>query len=512
MNVLQDLSERLYDVIIVGAGISGINAAYRLQTDLPSASYTILEARGQMGGTYNFFRYPGFGADSDLYSFGFAWRPWQGQKTIINGKSACRYICESAAAYGIDSKVQFYHKLVSANWSSYRQAWTLLVNKNGQRLFFHARFVILGTGYYDYDVALDSPIPGIQNFRGPVIHPQFWPKDFDYKGQYITIVGSGSTSISLVSTLTKTARVDMVQRSPSFVVAQPSTDPFGVLARQILPFHLAHRITRFKFLLKSFFFLKFCRLCPLKARGSIHNALLRELPRETIEKNFQPSYEPLEQRLCIAPDGDFFEALRTQRGRVITDTIIAVTEREIELASGQTLQPDIIVTATGLKLLIGGGAKISVDNTPPITISEKFLWRNTMLQDVPNMAIMTGYPDAPWTLGADVNALLVCRLLKTMRYQKFAAAVPCINPADSGMNGAPSLHLKSTYVIKGADALPKTGDKAPWLPRSHYFLDLCDAKFANISKGLRFEKAKSKAQKIKHNEVEEAVSILSSMT
>ncbi|KAI4160347.1 MAG: hypothetical protein LQ342_005843 [Letrouitia transgressa] len=489
MSALQALSERFYDVIIVGAGISGINAAYRLQTELPSASYIILEARMQMGGTYSFFRYPGFGADSDLYSFGFEWRPWRGRKTIISGKSACHYICESAAVYGIDRKVQFNHKLVSANWSSYRQEWTLLVNKNGQMLPFNTRFVILGTGYYDYDVALESPIPGIQNFKGPVIHPQFWPENFDHKGKYVVVVGSGSTSISLIPSLAKTAQVDMLQRSPSFIVAQPSTDPFGAWARQMLPFLLANRITRLKFLLKSFFFNKFCRWYPLKARSSIHNALLKELPRETIESNFQPSYEPLEQRLCIAPDGDFFEALRTERARVITDTIVTVTEREVKLASGRSLRPDIIVTATGLKLLVGGGAKISIDNAPPIAVSEKFLWRNTMLQDVPNMAMMIGYPDAPWTLGADVNALLVCRLLRTMRQQRFAAAVPHIESADEGMKGAPSLHLKSTYVIKGTDALPRTGDKAPWLPRSHYLFDLCDAKFANISKGLRFEKA-----------------------
>ncbi|KAL9047246.1 MAG: hypothetical protein Q9214_000129 [Letrouitia sp. 1 TL-2023] len=495
MSVLQELSERLYDVIIVGAGISGINAAYRLRTKLPSASYTILEAREQMGGTYSFFRYPGFGADSDLYSFGFAWRPWRGQKTIINGESACQYICESAAAYGIDRKVQFNHKLLSANWSSYRQEWTLLVNKNGQLLPFYTRFVILGTGYYNYDVALESPIPGIQNFSGPVIHPQFWPENFNYECKHVVVVGSGSTSVSLVPALAKTARVDMLQRSPSFVVAQPSTDRFGAWARQMLPFQLAHRITRLKFLLKSFFFIKFCRWYPLKARSSIHKALLKELPRETVERNFRPSYEPLEQRLCIAPDGDFFEALRAERSRVITDTIVTVTERDIKLASGRTLRPDIIVTATGLKLLIGGGAKISIDNAPPIAISKKFLWRNTMLQDVPNMAMMTGYPDAPWTLGADVNALLVCRLLKTMRQQGFAAAIPRIEPADDGMKGAPSLHLRSTYVIKGADALPKTGDKAPWLPRSHYFFDMYDAKFANISKGLQFEKANENIDK-----------------
>ncbi|KAI4211018.1 MAG: hypothetical protein LQ351_006138 [Letrouitia transgressa] len=489
MSVVQGLSKRLYDVIIVGAGISGINAAYRLQTQIPSAGYTILEARGKMGGTYSFFRYPGFGADSDLYSFGFEWRPWRGHKTIISGETACQYICESAAAYGIDRKVKFNHRLVSAHWSSHRQEWTLLVDRNGQMLPFNARFVVLGTGYYNYDEPLESPIPGIQNFSGPVIHPQFWPEQFDYKGKYVVVVGSGSTSVTLVPSLAKTARVDMLQRSPSFIVSQPSTDPFGAWARRILPFHLAYRLTRFRFLFRSLFFITFCRWFPQRTRMSIYNALLKELPRETVERNFQPSYAPLEQRLCTAPDGEFFEALRTERAHVITDTIVTITERDIELASGRSLRPDIIVTATGLKLLIGGGAKISIDDAPPITISEKFLWRNTMLQDVPNMALMTGYPDAPWTLGADVNALLVRRLLKTMRQQGFAAAVPRIEPADDGMKGVPSLHLKSTYVIKGADALPKTGDKAPWLPRSHYLLDLCHAKFTNISKGLRFEKA-----------------------
>lgn len=478
----------LFDIIIVGAGISGINAAYRIQTELPSASYTILEARGGMGGTWDLFRYPGFRSDSDLYTFGFAWRPWAEPKVIADGDSIRKYIHESAALYGIDQKVKFHRKLVSANWSSDQQTWALLVDEEGRKTHFYARFVILSTGYYDYDEALSSHIPGIEAFTGTVVHPQFWPEDLDYKDKKIIVVGSGSTAITLIPSLAETAsHVIMLQRSPSYILARPAIDPFGHWAQKLFPDWIAYRITRLKFLILGFLFIKFCTFYPLAARNLIKKATLKELPDNIPhDPHFSPRYNPWEQRLCLCPDGDFFRAMRAGNASVVTDTITTVTETGIRLASGQTLDADIIVTATGLKLKVAGGARISVDNVP-VTIGEKLLWKGVMLQDVPNVATVIGYTNASWTLGADATALLVTRLLKSMKAKGVTSAVPRREHSE-GMKSVPALNLSSTYVVRGAKELPRTGDKAPWMPRSTYFSDLWGAKFGNITDGLQFEK------------------------
>lgn len=481
-------SDDLFDVLIVGAGISGINAAYRVQRELPSASYTILEARGGIGGTWDLFRYPGFRSDSDLYTFGFEWRPWAENKVIADGDSIRTYIRESAALHGIDSKVRFHHKLVSSNWSSDQQAWTLLVDADGEKKYFHARFVILSTGYYDYDEALSSFIPGRENFKGTILHPQFWPEEFDYKDKKIVVIGSGSTAVTLIPSLAETAtHVTMLQRSPSYILAQPATDAFGQWASKLLPSWMAYRITRLKFLMRGFLFVKFCSFYPLAARRLIKKETVKELPKNVPhDPNFEPHYNPWEQRLCLCPDGDFFKAMRAGTASVVTDTITTVTETGIQLASGRKLDADVIITATGLKIKIAGGSQISVDNTPT-TISEKFLWKGVMLQDVPNMATVIGYTNASWTLGADATALLVCRLLKYMKAQNFTAAIPRLEHPES-MKAVPALNITSTYIARGKGELPKTGDKAPWLPRTTYFSDLWNAKFASLTQGLQFEK------------------------
>lgn len=479
----------LFDIIIVGAGISGINAAYRIQTELPSASYTIIEARGGIGGTWDLFRYPGFRSDSELYTFGFAWRPWAEQKAIADGGSIRNYIRESAALYGIDQKVQFHRKLISANWSSDQQAWSLLVDEEGHKTYLHARFVILSTGYYDYDEALSSHIPGIEKFTGKVIHPQFWPEDLDYKDKKIVVVGSGSTAITLIPSLAETAsHVTMLQRSPTYIVARPAINPFSQWAHSLFPNWLAHRITRLRALIGSFLLIKYCANFPLAARELLKKATIKELPPNIPhDPHFSPRYNPWEQRLCLCPDGDFFAAMRAGKASVVTDTITTVTETGIQLTSGTTLDTDIIITATGLKLKFVGGAHISVDNVP-ITMSDKFLWQTAMLQDVPNMATVFGYTNASWTLGADITALLVCRLLKSMKAKGVTSAVPRLENDAEGMKPLPMLNLSSTYVVRGAKELPRTGDKAPWRPRSTYFSDLWGARFGSVTEGLEFEK------------------------
>ena len=488
MASIEQAPDDLFDIIIVGAGISGINAAYRIQTELPSASYTILEARGSLGGTWDLFRYPGIRSDSDLYTFGFPWRPWGQEKNIAGGDAIRRYMHESAALYGIDQKIRLHNKLLSANWSSDQQAWSLLVNGEGHTTHLHARFVILCTGYYDYDEALSSHIPGIERFTGTVMHPQFWAEDVDYKDKKIIVIGSGSTAITLIPSLAERAsHVTMLQRSPTYITARPAVDPFAQWTQRHLPSWLAYRITRSKVLVLSFLFLKFCTFYPLTARKLLKKATSKQLPDNVpYEPHFSPRYNPWEQRLCLCPDGDFFKAMRAGKASVVTDTITTVTETGIQLASGQTLETDMIVTATGLKLKTAGGARISVDNVPVI-VGEKFLWKGVMLQDLPNMATVIGYTNASWTLGADATALLVCRLLKTMTAKGVTSAVPRLEDTE-GMKSVPVLNLSSTYVVRGAKDLPKAGDKAPWLPRSTYFSDLWSAKFGNITDGLHFDK------------------------
>ena len=479
----------LYDIIIVGAGISGINTAYRIQTDTPSAKYTMLEARGDLGGTWDLFRYPGIRSDSDLYTFGFTWRPWTKRMVIADGDSIREYMRESAAMYGIDRKIQYHRKLVSANWSSEQQAWDLLVDEEGRTTHFHARFVILSTGYYNYDEALSSHIPGIDNFTGTIVHPQFWPEDLNYQDKKIVVVGSGSTAVTLIPSLAKTAsHVTMLQRSPSYILPRPTNDPFAHWAHRILPTSLAHHLTRLKFLILTFLFIKLCTYRPLTARKMIRKATLRELPA-TIphDPHFPPRYNPWEQRLCVCPDGDFFRTLRAGKASIVTDTIQKITPTSIHLQSGQTLDPDLIVTATGLKLKIAGGALISIDNNP-ITISEKFLWKGMMLQDVPNMATVIGYTNASWTLGAETTAHLISRLLQHMKANKSTSATPRLEPhIQNEIKPIPALNLSSTYVLRGAKELPRTGDKAPWQPRTSYFWDLWTAKFGTVTDGLEFE-------------------------
>lgn len=486
MNGAAPSPSTVYDVIIVGAGISGINAAYRVQTSLPGASYTILEARNAMGGTWDLFRFPGIRSDSDLYTFGFPWRPWMDKKLIAEGESIRKYIKESAAENGIDQKVQFKHKLVSANWSSDQQAWTLQVDAEGEKKVFHARFVVLSTGYYDYEEVLPATIPGIESFKGKVLHPQFWPHDYDYAGKKVIIIGSGATAVTLVPVMAeKAAHVTMLQRSPGYILSRPSIDPTATWMSKIFPLWLVYSLIRTKFLIVSLLFVNFCRSFPHAARRMIIKETQKRLPKNVPhDPHFEPRYNPWEQRLCLDPDAKFFKALRTGKADVVTGIIKSVNERGIEMHSGEHLDADLIVTATGLKLQVGGGTSISIDNTP-VDIASKFLWRGVMIEDLPNMAAVIGYTNASWTLGADATAQHICRLLKYMQKNGLTSAVPRCR--EEGMEVVPVLDLNSTYVERGKGSLPKAGGRGPWRPRRAYWRDMWEAKFGSF-RGLVFEK------------------------
>lgn len=481
-------TNRSFDVLVVGAGISGINAAYRLQTETPDKTFTVLESRGGIGGTWDFFKYPGIRSDSDLHTFGFPWQPWTEQKAIADGESIVNYIKKTAAEHGIDKKIRFHHKLISADWSSDQQSWKILVDADGEEQYFNARFLLLSTGYYDYTEALPASIPGLDTYKGTVVHPQFWPEDLDYANKKVVIIGSGATAITLLPNLAdKAAHVTMLQRSPSYLLSVPGIDPLDALARRLLPTWVFHKLVRLKFLVLPFLFFTFCRVFPKAARGLMRAGTTKQLPKNIPhDPHFQPAYNPWEQRMCVCPDGDFFRCLHEGKADIATGHIETVTAHGITLQSGQEIEADIIVTATGLKMQLAGGARLSVDGQP-VQPGDKFMWKGAMLQDLPNAAFVIGYTNASWTLGADATALLVTRLLKHMDKTGMTSAVPHIDDV-SGMKVLPTLNLNSTYISKAKGVLPKASDVGPWRARSNYFADYWGAKWGDINTGLQFSR------------------------
>lgn len=480
-----------YDVIIVGAGISGINAAYRIQTECPGTTYTIIESRGGMGGTWDFFKYPGLRSDSDLHTFGFPWRPWQEQKSIADGPSICKYINETAEMYGIDKHIEYHHRLNKMNWSSDAQHWRMSVTSGEKEKTYYGKFIIMSTGYYDYKNALPTVIPGLENFKGTVVHPQFWPEDLDYTGKKMVVIGSGATAVTLLPVLAqKAGKVTMLQRSPGYLINLPQKDLLHTVSSYIFPDWLTFKLVRWKFLILPWIFFNFCRAYPNAARWILQKRTAAELPKNIPhDPHFKPSYNPWEQRLCVAPDGDIFKSLHHGVADVATGRIKTVTDSSVVLESGQQLDADIIVTATGLKIQFAGGCDVSVDNKP-LHLYEKYLWKGMMLQDLPNAAFVIGYTNASWTLGADATALGVCRMLKTMVKDGATSITPTLED-ESSIKEMPVLNLNSTYVKVAGNQLPRAGDKAPWKARANYFTDLYTAKYGDLTTGLKVVKASS---------------------
>ncbi|KAM0921827.1 hypothetical protein ACQ4PT_006734 [Festuca glaucescens] len=417
-----------YDVVIVGAGISGINFAYRLQERNPELSYCILEGRHQVGGTWSLFQYPGIRSDSDLYTFGFPWRPWEEKQPIARGPLVLNYLEASVAEAGIDNKIKFNHRVDSMDWSSASSTWTLNVTAGGadnEVVSMRVRFVLLGTGYYDYDEPLEARIPGIDTFRGAVVHPQFWPRDLDYTGKNVVVIGSGATAVTLLPSMAdKAAHTTMLQRSPTNFLALPKNDPLDKAARLLLPGALARRLIRFRWIMSAFLLATVCRWFPRLVRAVILWRTSRELPSGTgMKPHFTPRYNPWEQRMCICPGGDFFRCLRAGKASVETGVIEQVTENTIRLQSGRELHPDIIVTATGPKVRLAGGIDVSLDGRP-VRVPDCYSWKGCMLENLPNLFYSMGYFDTSWTLGADATAQLVCRLLNRVTRHGFAHIVP----------------------------------------------------------------------------------------
>jgi cation diffusion facilitator CzcD-associated flavoprotein CzcO len=430
----------------------------------------------------------GVRSDSDLFTYGFPWRPWKEKRAIASGANISRYLKESAAQEGIDRKIKFNHRLKRVQWSSSDKIWTLQVTTGAAQRTLRTRFLLFGTGYYDYDEALKVNIPGIQNFRGPVVHPQFWPSELDYADKRVVVIGSGATAITLLPAMANSAaHVTMLQRSASYIISLPSEDKTETAIRFMLPERLALQLIRFKWMLTSFILVTFCQWFPKIARRLHNSATQAQLPPGMdLNPNFNPRYNLWEQRLCICPDGDFYSSLRSGRASVKTGVIDTVTPTSIRLKSGEELVPDIIVTATGLKLRIGGGVEIIVDGQM-FQISDHFMWNGAFLEGLPNFLFAFGYVDASWTMGADATAQLACRLLAQMKKKNVKMVVPRQSREEKArIKDVPFFRLSSTYIEKGKADLPKVGDRGPWQRRSYYWRDILTAWYGSLRTGLEW--------------------------
>ena len=463
------------DVVIVGAGISGIDAAYRLRERNPALRYVILEAREALGGTWDLFRFPGIRSDSDIVTLGFPFRPYRGDKSIVDGATIRRYVDETARHYGIDEQIRYGHKVVATDWSSAAACWTVTCDAAGERVAFTCGFLYACAGYYDYAQGHAPEWPGLAAFRGRLVYPQFWPDDLEIKDKRVVVIGSGATAVTLVPALSEeAAHVTMLQRSPSYIVSLPSRDKLAHKLRRRLPRRIADGLVRWKNVALSTFTHRLARTRPERFRELLRGGVLKALGSaydkrlHDVDVHFNPSYKPWDQRLCVVPDGDLFKALRNGRASVVTGRIAEFTPDGIRLESGETLAADIVVSATGLAMRFFGGVELSVDGAP-VDIANRLVYKGTMLEGVPNFAFSFGYTHSSWTLKVDLNARYVAKLLRHMRRRGLTSATPL--PRRSDVARKPLLELTSGYVQRAAAKLPQQGP-LPWRTHDNYFGDL----------------------------------------
>jgi monooxygenase len=497
-----------FDVVVVGAGLSGVGAAYHLQTQCPDKSFAILEARDAIGGTWDLFRYPGVRSDSDMFTLGYRFKPWLEKKAIADGDTILNYVRETARDHGIDSKIRFGHKVKRASWSSERSLWTLEAEQgpSQQIVRFTCRFLYTCSGYYAYDAGYTPAFEGTQQFAGRIVHPQHWTEDIDYEGKRVVVIGSGATAVTLVPELAKkAAHVVMLQRSPTYMVSAPARDPLANFLRRRLPARLAYAITRWKNILLGLFFFVFVRRKPELAKRALIDRVKQELgPGHDIEKHFTPSYNPWDQRLCLVTDGDLFAAMRSGRASVVTDHIDTFTKTGIRLQSGQELEADLVVTATGLELLFLGGMELSVDGRR-VEAKQVMNYKGCMFSDLPNLAYTFGYTNASWTLKADLVAEYVCRLL---RHMDAIGATQCTpRRTDPEVQEQPWLDFTSGYVQRSLERFPTQGSKRPFRLHQNYVLDLLGLRYGAVDDGtLEFSSAREASERTSPAELPSATS------
>jgi cation diffusion facilitator CzcD-associated flavoprotein CzcO len=476
------------DVLIIGAGLSGIGAAHHVQSAFPGRTYTILEAREAIGGTWDLFRYPGVRSDSDMHTLGYRFRPWTQAKAIADGPSILRYVRDTAAEAGIDRHIRFGHRVVRAEWFSEDAHWTVEAVHDGERVRFTCGFLYACSGYYRYDAGHTPDFPGIERFGGTVIHPQHWPESLDYAGKKVVVIGSGATAVTLVPAMAQqAAHVTMLQRSPTYIMSLPAEDAIANTLRRGLGARRAYAIVRWKNVAITTLLYRLSRRRPRVVKSLIRKAAIRQLPPGyDVDTHFKPRYQPWDQRLCLVPDGDLFKAIRQGRASVVTDRIKKFTETGLRLESGAELEADIVVTATGLRLLALGGARLAVDGRD-VTLPDTMAYKGMMLSGVPNFAFTIGYTNASWTLKADLVSEYVVRLLRYLDAHGYDQCVPAND--DPTVTERPLLDFQAGYVLRAIDDFPKAGSRAPWRLGMSYAHDLLKLRYGSIDDGaMRFSR------------------------
>ena len=480
------------DVLIVGAGLAGVGAAHQLQSAFPGLDYAILESRESLGGTWDLFRYPGVRSDSDMFTMAYRFRPWPGAQSFARGESILDYVRATASEGGVDRRIRYRHRVVSASWSSDDARWTVLAEHDGQQVRLTAKFLHLCPGYYHYEQPHAPEFAGVERFTGTVVHPQRWPEDLDHADKRVVVIGSGATAITLVPAMAETAaHVTMLQRSPSYVVATPGQDPLLARLRGRLGRRATYALVRWKNILLGSGTYRASRLFPRWMRNSIRKSAVERLPAGyDVDTHFNPRYDPWDQRMCLAPDGDLFDALSSGKASVVTDHVEEFTETGLRLRSGAQLDADIVITATGLRLRAFGGITFTVDGRD-IAPSETTVYKGAMLSGIPNLAFTFGYTNHSWTLKADLVGEFVIRLLREMRRSGHDLCVPVA----AGRGALPMIeNFTSGYVQRGIDAFPRSGSKAPWRVKMDYFHDLLVLRHLPVTDHhLRFGRAHSQA-------------------
>jgi cation diffusion facilitator CzcD-associated flavoprotein CzcO len=479
-----------FDVLVVGAGLSGIGAAWHLQDRCPGRTYAILEGRAASGGTWDLFRYPGVRSDSDMYTLGYRFRPWKEAKAIADGPSILKYIREVASDHGIDRRIRFQHRVVAASWSTPDARWTVEVERGEarERATFTCSFLWMCSGYYRTDEGYLPEFAGLERFGGRIAHPQKWTDDIDYQDKKVVVIGSGATAVTLVPAMADSgaAHVTMLQRSPTYMAVRPSQDPFATKVRRRLPVGLAYTVTRWKNVLLGMYVYQMCKRKPEKVKSLLLGYVRQMLgPDYDVGTHFTPRYNPWDQRLCLVPDADFFRAIRRGKVSVVTDHIETFTETGIRLKSGAELEADLIVTATGLVLVPVGGAKLSVDGQP-VDLSKRFIYKGMMYSDVPNLASVFGYTNASWTLKADLVCEYVCRLLNHMDRHGYRQCTP--HNGDPTLQEEPWVNFSSGYIQRALAQQPKQGSKRPWKLYQNYALDLLSLRFGRLRDAMVFSR------------------------
>jgi monooxygenase len=481
--------DHMVDVLVIGAGLSGIGAAYRLQQECPDRTYAVLEGRDAVGGTWDLFRYPGVRSDSDIYTFSYLFKPWEGEQSLADGDGIRHYIEQVAAENGIDRRIRFGTKVVAASWSSDQARWTVRTEPSGataadrQPETWSCAFLYACVGYYDYSGGYAPTFPGQDDFAGQIVHPQLWPEDLDHTGRRVVIIGSGATAVTLVPAMAGTAEhVTMLQRSPSWITSLPRRDRVADRLRRRLPAPVAHRLIRARNLALSQGFYQLTRRRPDAARAFLRKRIVARLGEEYTAEHFTPRYDPWDQRLCVVPDSDLLKAIQRGDASVVTDRIDRFVPEGIRLASGRVLEADLVVTATGLRMQLLSGMALDVDGRPA-HLDERTLYRGLMLDGVPNFAMALGYVNASWPLRADLSSRYVCRFLNYLVKHGLAYGYP-VRPA--GLEERPVLPLSSGYVQRALARLPVQGSANPWLMPQNYVLDSVQMRRADLGADMQF--------------------------